>query len=228
MLLELLRKEFLLNKRHFALLAAVFGLYMGFMGWRAVSPGETRFSVVLSLVWLLVMPVTLFTREDKFQAVGFHCSLPVTRREFIRARYVLAWLLVGGGAVLTGVYFLAAPWSAVRWEWLIDPDTLCVAALFAGAGIALLLPFTVRFGVMGVVVFFAALQGLGVVFFLVAAVGGGQGFIRELLSGVATAYHMAQGNLGLLAFAGLLVAGLALMNVASYRLSVWVFGRRDL
>jgi hypothetical protein len=97
-----------------------------------------------------------------------------------------------------------------------------------GFTIAIFVPFTIRFGMTGVLVGLVGLQVLGMLLFLVAlATGEIEGIERTVRTGVEAVsdYHK---TVGPLVFAATFVASIAVLNWVSWIVSQRIFRARDL
>jgi hypothetical protein len=93
--------------------------------------------------------------------------------------------------------------------------------------IALVLPFTLRFGALGLMVALAGFQVLGIILFTVVQLRGSSvdnALAERIVRGIMGAYE----RLGPLGFDALLVFSLLVVLSASLAVSVWVFQRREL
>jgi hypothetical protein len=150
----------------------------------------------------------------------------------VRGRYVTAWALAAGLFVTALALATLVPGSKVPPAVFLDPDRLLLAATVITFIIALLLPFTIRFGFIGVMLVAVALQIAAAVLFVVAKLTGRQDSVeggigaafRALAAGVAA----LRATLSVPVFQLGLVLTLVVVNWLSYRFSVALFRRRDL
>jgi hypothetical protein len=153
------------------------------------------------------------------------CSLPVTRRAIVSAKYVGGWVvaLAAAGVAVAAMLMLSGSVQSVAW-----PLSLLGAVVVGVIGLvlALMLPFTLRFGIAGVFIVLVSLQVLGIIVLLTVSMLGGSP-VRGAFGAVAPAVIAARTRLGDHGFAVFAVAAVALLNIASWRLSVLVYGRRE-
>jgi hypothetical protein len=208
---------------------SIFGAFQIYFVMRVSS---SRAWAVFATVYAAFLGVTLFVREDKFGATAWTCTLPTTRIDIVRARFVEAWVLVV--TAIAGFTLLAAvvPGSRVSpWE-VVEPRTLLMMSAVATLVLALMLPFTIRFGMLGVMIFLVAVQVLGVVVLLIVSrrgrTGGEPGLLRagvsSIVNGIAALREILPAPVW---FAGVLLA-LCLVNWIAFRLAVHLFRRREL
>jgi hypothetical protein len=211
-----------------ALLAnlVIMGGVLAFMAsWEeGASPGTLAF---FSGIMMAFVPVMIVTREDKFQAMALGCSLPVTRETIVRSRYVLSVTSAVGGIFLAFVVSALAPTSQLGLGALFRPAVVLQAVATTTLVISLLLPFTLRFGALGLILVLAGSQVFGIVALTVVKISESSAdrrFLDSIVHGVRQVHTWA----GPGGFYLLLVLFLALVLLVSYALSVWVFRRREL
>jgi hypothetical protein len=219
-------KDFIMNRTALAanlfLLAAFLVFLSSFEG--GASPGAYAF---FSGIMMAMVPIMIVTREDKFNAMALGCSLPVTREVVVRSRYVLALGIAVLGVLFAFSLAALAPISQLRATELFRPEVLLQALSVATIATALLLPFTLRFGVIGLIVVLVASQVLGIV--ALTMVKFTQASADELLfDSIIRAVSGLYVRVGPVGFDLLLLAFLAVLLLASYAVSVWVFKRREL
>ncbi|MGE5357650.1 MAG: ABC-2 transporter permease [Bacteroidales bacterium] len=227
---KLLRKDLILNRRMLAISYGFWsvlwlGLPMRDIG-KDFSLGMWAGLVSVACAFLPIMTVS---REDKFKASSLSCSLPVTRRDIVASRYIGGWLLaLAAAAVAVGAMLLLL---SIRSQPLVDvAPTLPLKLLgIIGILIALMMPFVLRFGVGGVIGLLVALQVVGILTLLASALFGG-GPVPALESAVRGAIDAARGlrrAVGTAAFSLVALSAVAALNVASYRLSVLIYRKRE-
>lgn len=203
-----------------------------FFVWVAYALGEDGAPVgmltVVSGVMGATTAATVAAREDRFRATALLASLPVPRETLVLSRFVLA-IAAGTAAFLVAAVLAAAlPWSVHSLGSIFDPRTAMLALVIVGAGIAVLLPMALRFGLAGVVAFFAVLQVAGIVLFFIASMFGLREPMRFVFGGVESGLrglHASFAEPGASAAVLIVLAGTVW---ASYRLSIWLTTRRDL
>ena len=232
MLRELLHRDWILNRRTLLFTYGTFGLFQSYFALQVSSP---RVWLVFASIYASFLAVALFVRDDMFQATAWTCSLPVLRRQIVAARFLGAWILVL--SALAGATLLAAiiPGSVVAPSELADPTTLLLAAATITIVIGLLLPFTIRFGMIGVVIFLVVAQALGagvlIATTMLARHGDGHGsgdLIHDGTTLVGGAVASLRTMLHPLPFLVLAVLALIALNWTGYRVGTWLFGRREL
>jgi len=224
MLRNALRKDLLLNARHF------WGIVPWFL-WVAYAlsePEAGRMTTVGAAFVGALMATTIAAREDKLQTSATLASLPVSRRTLVQGRYVVAYIV--GTATYLVVAAMAAllPWSVQNAAELFEAKTVLLTVTLASMIIALLMPVVLRFGILGVLVFLGAFQVVGIVLFVALEFfgkrSGARLFFGTIERGVV-ALHSGLGQAGPIVETALIVS---LSVWLSFRLSVVLAERRDL
>lgn len=218
---EFLLKDFHLHRRFILGLGILFPLYVGYMSSRIFSP---RVFALMSAFMYAIVALLLYTREDRFKAVGLSVSLPATRRRVILGRYLMCWVLMGGLWMLGAGISLLWPGPGLRTADLVGIGAILVALSYMTAFLALFQPLTIQFGPAGVMGFLVAMQVLGIVatmfrFRLQT--------LKVLVGSVGRGVAWAQGALGPAGAAAGILAVLILVNYLSFELSILFFKRKE-
>jgi len=221
-----LRRDLILHRRTLVLVAV---MYTAFQAWFVTSFNNPMVWLVFNCIYFSFLTVTPLTADEKTQTLPWLCTLPVTRADLVRGRYVTSWALVLALYAVSVALAALMPGSDISPVWMLGPDRLLLVAGVVTFIIALLLPFTIRFGFTGMLLTLVAAQVLGGVMLVVAKITGG-----DLGSGISAAVGILRegifalrGSLGVLGFQLALLVVLFLANWASYRASVWLFRRRE-
>lgn len=231
MLRNLLLRDWILNRR--ALLASL-GIFSLFQIYFVLRTDSARAWLVFSAIYAAFLTLAPSGRDDKFRATAWACTLPVSRRDLVRGRYAGALLLAALAMALAVGMAALIPGSRVSLPDLADPATLFLAAAAITLIVALMTPFTIRFGIMGVMVFLVAMQVLGAALLLVLIATGGRHeaggsnpirrAIGGAIDGLVALREALSPPLFYLAVAAVLV-GIAWLG---YRLTAALFLRREL
>ena len=229
-MLKLLRKDLILSGRVIGWTYAFWSLL--WLGGPAMSgSGHMQFGVWGGGVSVACafLPVIMLTREDKFRAGALACSLPVKRDSIVMSRYLGGWIVALAAVAVAILAMLTLTLFGVR--PLLPPSPMLPATVVTVIGIALasMMPVAIRFGAAGVIGLLVALQILGVVALMASAL-----FDVRLVQGIESAVRaivgggtQLRGAIGPVAFSALLVAGVLALNYASFRLSSWLYRRRE-
>ena len=231
MMRKLLYRDWILNRRVVLFTAVIF---LGFIGYEATEMDSARVYAVLLGIMMAFMPVFIITREDKFHAMVATCVLPVTREEIVQARYIGAWILMTMGflSALTLAMFL--PNEKLSGTGLFSPGIFFSGLAALGLFSAFMLPFVIRFGVMGIMIFLVASQGLGVIVLLFGMLAGSRngtsqkGTFSAGIAQLGDILVFLHQMIGSPAFYSLLVIVLLLLNFAAFKISTALFRRREL
>ncbi|UCG89025.1 MAG: ABC-2 transporter permease [Gemmatimonadota bacterium] len=226
-MLEVIKKDLILNRNVMLLNTVVFtGILVVVAVWLSESPPTRLFAGFAGLM-MAFLPAITVTREDRFNATALGCSLPVRRKTIVRARFVLS---VGTALLgLVGTFLLVSllPHSHYRVGDLFDRGPLVTALTVIAIALSLLLPFILRFGMNGVLIFLVATQVLGVLLLTVVSVAGFAQH-REIVGQIVAGFVRLRELTGPAAFSGLMAAVLLALLTLSYLVSARVFENREL
>ena len=230
MLLNLIRRDWMLNTN--ALLWSL-GLFCVFQCY-AVSRGINAPMMLLgiSCVWASVIPIILFTREDRFRAVAWLCSLPVTRGDIVRARYIAAWVFMSAALLFVMLLLAFLPGSDISPARVFSWGTIFFVLGFLTFVTSVLLPFTIRYGFMGVLIFLVGAQVLGALVLVITTISrkGGEAkrnLIREAIRGVSDTLMSLKDFLSPTPYFVLLAVVFIAINYGGYRLALTLFRSRQ-
>jgi len=224
MLRNAIRKDLLLNAKQF------WGLLPWFV-WAAYALGEERMGALTAVSGAMIgalMTVTLCAREDKFHATASLASLPVTRRTLVWARYLLALVLGVVTLLLVATMAAVLPWSVQTAAEAFDLKTLLLGATVASASVALLMPLAIRFGLVGVVGFFAVLQVVGIALLVLPGAFGMKDVLRGIFKSAERGFIALHASLGQPGPTLQTAVVVALAVWMSYRASVFLIEHQDL
>jgi ABC-type transport system involved in multi-copper enzyme maturation permease subunit len=229
-MLTLLRRDLVLNRYVVGLAYPLWSVL--WLGGPAMSGGDTMpfglWSGGVSLACAF-LPVMMLVREDKFKAGALVCSLPVTRDAIVASRYLGGWLVALTGVAVAIAAMLALSLFGVRPLRPPTPMLPATVVTVVGLAIALMLPMAIRFGMVGVFGLLIGTQLLGVVVLLASAmfdaraVQGIEAAVKAIVSGSAR----LRDALGPAAYSAVLVAAVAVLNYASFRLSSLLYRKRE-
>jgi ABC-type transport system involved in multi-copper enzyme maturation permease subunit len=220
----LVRKDLILNRKILGLNLAFYLLLLpGMASLDRTAPPQLYAG--FAAVVCSIIPLTLVAREDKFRTAALTCSLPVTRDAIVSARYWGGGLaaLAGTILILAAGYLLPQTGFAARGG---VGTALLAAFVVLGLVQATLLPFTIRYGLVGLLLFMVALQVLGIVVFM-AAMLLGHDLLRGLIQALGAALHAVRDRAGAGGLAALLVTATLLLNLASHDLSRRLYRARE-
>jgi hypothetical protein len=224
---NLIQLDLWLGRKVLVLNGLLFTFWFAFFLWMGGADASVGEYIVLTSLMCVFLPVSLIVRESKFQAAALTCSLPVTRREIVRARYVLA---IGLGLFLVTVGIavgLICPWSHLAVTRLLAVRTLLLALTMIVLEVALLLPLLLRFGWVGIIALLIAMQVLGIVALTLSRLLGRSTLFGLGIKALANALRSLYANLGDPLFVAVWTGVLLLVTVASCALSTVLYERRS-
>jgi len=221
-MLKQIFKDLLFHRRFLLAFGLLCPVYMGFFGSRLSTP--TVAAIIGAFLYALV-PLMVFSREDKFKAVGFSLSLPTTRREMLRSHYVLSWALMAALYLAASLMMIVMPGGKLGPAKVFSLQTILLTLAAMALIFAVLMPLFVRFGMAGLMVFLVVMQVLGVVFMLLRMAVG-----RSAISAVKALPRFVAAVLAALGPTGATAAVLVLLlaiNVISLGISARLFARKE-
>jgi ABC-2 type transport system permease protein len=223
---KLLRMEFIFNRKQILIILAIFSAYFAYMITRFSSP--RFFLVITSLMVGLAIPIMIVGREDKFKTAALVCSLPVRRSEVVLAKYAINWIMIGFSLAYS--LFLAAifPFAKVSVAGILNLKSLLISLALISLFFCFILPFTTRFGFVGIIIFLVATQVLGIVMILLRQfLGPRLNLLRATLGNLEKGLRYVLNHPGTPAFLLVLVAAILLFNAVSFFITRWLYARRE-
>ena len=226
-MLKILRLEYLFTRKQILIVLTIFSAFFAYMASQINSPRV--FIIATSLMVGLSMPFTILAREDKFKTASLVCSLPVRRSTVVLGKFAATWITIGIGLGYALLFTAVLPFAKVAVSEILSAKTLLISLFLVSLVFAVILPFTLRFGLTGIIILSVAGQLLGIVVLLLTHSGGGarnpmRGLLRAIVGGLKTLlYHEPTAGF-LLALLAAVVALIAL----SFLVGLALYGRRDL
>jgi hypothetical protein len=225
-MLKLLRMDYIFNHRQTLITLAIFSCFILFAVNRIDSPRV--FLVSISLMIGLAISLGSLGREDMFKTAALVCSLPVRRPTVVLSKYVASWISMG---IVLGLSlaFASLPLARVDVTEVLTVKSLMICLLLISLLAGFIIPFTIRFGIVGIIAFLVGSQLLGIVALMLAQfLGRGPNPLRTIIGAVerglrALLYHEATAG-----FLLELLAAIAAINAASFFVSRALYARRDL
>lgn len=226
----ILRRDWILNRVPILMTVFVFATFQ--ILFVQVPVDLPYIWVFLTCIWAAFLTLSPLTREMKDQGAAWACTLPVSRRDLVRARYVGAWILVVMTYLVAFLVAVLAPGSKVSPSFAINLNTLLIGATIVSAIFVFLLPSVIRFGVKGVLILLVPFNLLLPIVFVASKATGTQDSLEEgLLGGLQALAVMITGlrdGISRPLFYVSVVLLLFALNWASYRVAVALFLRREL
>jgi hypothetical protein len=219
---DLMLKDLRLHRKYIIGFGVGCIAYLAFFSSRANNPGAVS---IFGAFLYSIVPLTIFTREDKFKAAAFNLSLPVTRKEFLAARYLSGWLLMLALYAGTSLLTIFIPGTKLGPSAVFQVKTILAVLAFMAILFAALMPLVVAFGLTGLIVFLVIFQVLGIVLMLMLTAS--RPALAAITGGIGRAVGAVQSELGLAGFAAALIVFLILLNLASFKASAFLFNRKE-
>jgi hypothetical protein len=222
-MIKLMIKDFHLHKKFVIGYGIAYIIYMAIFYSRANNPVAVS---VFGAFLYAIIPLLIFTREDKFKTAAFNLSLPVTRKEFLQARYVLGWLVMLVLYAATSLMTLAIPGTKLGFSAVFQVKGILLVFFFMAIVFGLLMPLVVGFGWTGMIVFLVFIQVLGIVFLLLAKLF--RPAVRTAISGIGAFLGAVRSGLGPIGSAVALFVALVIFTYGSFRLCVYLYERKEI
>ena len=230
MLRELFYRDWLLNRR---MLFISYAIFLAFQLVTVRMIDSPRMWTIFACLYSAFLAVTIFLREDRFQSLAWTCSLPIERRELVKARFLEAWIMVLATVVAAVLCAALLPYSLIEPLAVLQPSNVLAGLLTVTIIVAIMMPFTIRLGFMGMLVFLVGTQVLGMVALMGAKMF--RGPVRTAFSPIGAVFGAIQDlvvaarfHLGEAAFFVAALGVLALFNYLGYLAACWLFARREL
>jgi ABC-2 type transport system permease protein len=176
----------------------------------------------------LSMPFTILAREDKFKTAVLVCSLPVRRSTVVLGKYVSTWAAIAVGLGYALLLTSVLPFSKVRVAEILTVKTILISIFLMSLIFAVILPFTIRFGLVGIIILLVGFQLLGILALILAQMTGARNPMRAFISAVEGGLRALLSHGATPGFLLTLVAAIIALNVLSSVVSRVLYARRDL
>jgi hypothetical protein len=218
----LIRKDLLLHKTAFYGYTPVMVIYLAYLASQVSSRGAF---IVFSCIMSTILPMVLITREEKFGAEVFVCSLPVTRRQVVHAKYIICWIIAFVLAMMGLVLYSIFAGERSLEIWSVSNASLVFFALSLGLGVAL--PFSLRFGWTGLIAGLVGMQLIGIILLLIVNNFSTNFRLRDVFVGMSDFIAGIHSQLGDPLFYVAVVIILTIFNLASCKIGTALFERRE-
>jgi ABC-type transport system involved in multi-copper enzyme maturation permease subunit len=226
-MLKILRLEYLYLRKQVLIVLTIFTAYFAYMAAQIGSP--RLFIVTTSLMVGLSMPFAILGREDKFKTAALVCSLPVRRSTVVLGKYAATWITIGLGMGYALLVTAILPFSKIDVSEVLSLKTLLVSVFLISLVFAVILPFTLRFGLTGIIIFLVGSQLLGVVMLMLTHIGRGAGNpLRTVFRAVESGLRALLHHEPTAGFLLTLLAAIVAINALSMLIGWALYSRRDL
>ena len=219
---RLMLKDFRLHRKFVGGYGIACVVYMAIFHSRVNHPGAVSF---FGAFLYAMIPLLIFTREDKFKAAPFNLSLPVTRKEFLQARYVLGWMMMLALYAGTSLLTIAIPGTKVGPSAIFQAKTVLLVLFLMTVFFGLLMSLVVAYGWTGMMVFLVFIQMLGIVFLFLANLF--RPAVSAAIRGIGGFLGSVRSGLGPVGSVIALLAVLLLFSYGSFRLCLYLYQRKD-
>lgn len=221
-MLTLMRKDLLLHKMTFYCATPALVAYVG---WFASQRDLRGAFITFDCIIAGVLPMVLIAREDIFRVEAFICSLPVTRRQVVRAKYVISWAIALTFTVVGLILYSIFATERLHEIWSVSTASRVLVMLSVGLGVAL--PLALRFGWIGLTVFGVGIQILAMGLYIIAKTFVTRLRLPDVFKAVSESIEGLHSWLGDPLFLAAVIVILATFNFASYKIAEALFERRE-
>ena len=226
-MLNLLRLEFFFNKKWLIIVLFMFTGYFAWAVYQMSSPKAVL--VIISGMLGLISSMGFQVREDKFKTAALVCSLPLRRSDIVLGKFTATWTVLVVGFIYTLGLIAVLPFSKISVGEIVTLKFVLISLALISLIFGLLMPFTIRFGMVGIIIFLVGSQVLGILLllitrifasrrnFLSAIIQGIEGFLRFILNHEADSVFLA-----------VLAASVLVLNGTSFFLARALYARRNL
>lgn len=218
----LIRKDLLLHKTAFYGYTPVMVIYLAYLASQVSSRGAF---IVFACIMSTILPMVLITREEKFGAEVFVCSLPVTRRQVVHAKYIICWFIAFVLAMMGLVLYSIFAGQGRLEIWSVSNASLVFFVLSLGLGVAL--PFSLRFGWTGLIAGLVGMQLIGIILLLIVNNFSTNFRLRDVFVALSDFIAGIHSQLGDPLFYVAVVIILTIFNLASCKIGAALFERRE-
>jgi hypothetical protein len=219
-------KDLILSRRVILVNAVIFTVFLAYFATAAEDLPPGLYAGMASFM-LAFLPVGMVIREDKFDAMILQCSLPVSRRKVVQARFILSEGMAIVGVLAAFLLGSVVPHSQFSLSELLAPAPILTGLTLVTMVLSLLLPFSLRFGAKGLFIFLIGAQVVGVILFAVV-VATQSSIDNRIVEAVIRFFVNVRGALGGPGFSTALLGVLVALLGLSYLVSLQVFENRDL
>ncbi len=222
-MLKLIRKDLLLHKPAFYGYVPVLLIYLAYL---ATQVSSQNVFITFACIMAAILPMVLITREDKFGAEVFICSLPITRRQAVRAKYVMCVSTALTLAIIgLTLYSIFAPRGGLA-VWSIASASRVL--LILTMGLCLSIPCSLRFGWVGLIAGLVTLQVFGIVTLHIVNTFATNLQLRDVFGAISDFIERAHSQLGSpLAFAAVVII-VTVVNLTACKIAESSFEQREL
>ena len=220
---NLIRRDLILHKKALIWAVIVGPVYLGYVGSRI---NHIVLLPIFGGLLYAIAPFMLFGREDKFKALTFGLSLPITRREFLRGRYLMSWALMLSMCLAGSMLSILVPGSKMSAATVFGARMILLSLAFMAIVFGVVMPLFLQFGFFGLIALLVGMQVVGVLL-MVFRSNAVFDVIKNLFKLIPDGLAAIQASLGPVAASLAVLALLALFSYASFAVSLAVFRRKE-
>jgi len=224
--LRIMQKDLILNRQLILVNAVIF---LACLSIFVLGPEHAPPRVYAGFAGFMMafLPSVMITREDKFNAMTLGCSLPVSRKTIVQARFLLSLGMSVAGIVGALLFAVLLPGSRYAFGELFAWGPAITALTVIALTLSFLFAFTFRYGIKGLFIFLISTQVLGTILFTLAMVT--RSNLDKIIVGwIAGGFRRVSDWAGPMGFRLIMLGAMLGILFGAYRVSVRVFERREL
>jgi hypothetical protein len=224
---NLLRLEFFFNRKW---LIWVFFIFTGYFAWAVYQMSSPKAVLVtISGMLGLVVSMGFQVREDKFKTAALICSLPLRRSDIVLGKFAATWTVLIVGFIYTLGLIAALPFSKISVGELLTLKFILISLALISFIFGLLMPFTIRFGMVGIIIFLVGAQVLGILLLIITRIfGTRRNFLSVIIEGIEGFLRFILNHEADPAFLAFVAASIFVLNGASFILARFLYARRNI
>ncbi len=226
-MINLLRLEFFFNRKW---LTIVFFMFTGYFAWAVYQMSSPKaVLVIISGMLGLVVSMGFQVREDKFKTAALVCSLPLRRSDIVLGKFTATWTVLVVGFIYTLGLIAVLPFSKISVGEIVTLKFVLISLALISLIFGLLMPFTIRFGMVGIIIFLVGSQVLGILLLLITRIfGNRRNFLGAIIQGIEGFLRFILNHEADPVFLAVLAASILVFNGTSFFLARALYVRRNI
>jgi ABC-type transport system involved in multi-copper enzyme maturation permease subunit len=227
MLRNLLVQEYLFNKKNLLIFAVMLPLFFVFY---PILVDEGGVVVGFCFAYIGILPATIPAKEHRYRTAAITCSMPVTRKQVVRSKYLAALIFCAVGIALFLLVSAINPMLQFPLQQIFNLKTIATGIFVLSICLAVLFPIIMRFGIMGIMIVLIIFQVLGSAMLLLASQlsRGFRGGIDAVFKTIGGAFQFLQSTFGSPGYPLFLLAAAGILIFLSHVVCIAVFRRKAL
>lgn len=236
---KFLKKDLIVNRTALLINLAVWIVISTYMFWSGIS----NLYLFIGIIYLILNSITPLSVDDKLNVNSLLVSLPVKRSNIVFFRYSVSLIFILAYMVLMFSYGtlldMLIPGSKTDFSQVTSWGVIFTVLFIAIIAVSFFIPFTYRFGQMGLIIGLAAAMLGTTTLFVFTALGLKVGIIKNILvplfeklleggiTSITNLFGRLYSNIGIPLAVILTVGVMAIFIFISIRISLFVYSRKE-